>query len=319
MRSKSLISIIRKYGISSKRLSPKSRIKYEDAIKAIKGYETSELKIEDVVDNFTNPQKSVSCHCQVPGCGHAIRYEYHLRNKVDNTLLVAGSTCVWPLLGLSEIERKNFNRYDDAIREFYALSIWKDDNKDVLSKLDILKHNKIYEYRPFWEELEYCRLTDEDTEYIRSLDVDKVLEKKKEKEYKKAQAISKTSLVNELDYRILLDKLNTLVDRYPNNSFYQSLKQKSSKYRLTDKQLDCIKKGVNKMWYEDIVKGKPFDCWDICDNVVYSAIRSFDSNSTITLSYIRDNIKSLCSYFSTLDKATKLAWSVFRVKNDIVS
>jgi hypothetical protein len=176
MRTKPIIEIIRKYGLTSKRLNPKNRIKYEDAVKAVKQYSTSKLEIKRVLDN-TREASHNNCHCGLPGCGQRIRYEYILEDKESKQNIVAGSTCVWPTLGLSELQAKEFFKYDEAIRSYYLLKDWREANPDVVAKLDKLKEINAVYYKAFWEEIESAPLLKEDTEFIKSVDVDKEVEK----------------------------------------------------------------------------------------------------------------------------------------------
>ena len=318
MRTKSIVSIIRRYGLSSKRLNPRNRIKYEDAIKGLKGYESSELKIAEVIDNTLYPRKSISCKCQIPGCNHKIRYEYVLENKISKDRIVAGSTCVWPTLGLSELEKKGFQKFEKAVKEFHDMIIWKDENKDVWDKLEKLKNADMTAYRPFWKEVEFCRLTDEDTAYIRSLDVDELIRKRDEKVARQEELRRMTAeqrAKEDAEYRKVVEGLNTLTSKYPDNGFYRSLETTvRAGYRLSPSQVRWVKAGCNKLWYEENIKGTPKDIMDICEDIVAPLLQAYGysgKNDKDAVLKINDAVKSE-------NCTTKLAWTLFKVRESLV-
>ena len=318
MRTTSIVSIIRKYGLSSKRLNPKNKIKYTDAIKSLTGYESSELKIAEIVDNVLYPNKSVSCNCQIPGCNHKIRYEYILENKASKERIVAGSTCVWPTLGLSELEKKDFMKFEKVVKEYHDMLTWKSENTDVWDKLMKLKDNDFTSYRAFWKEVETCRLTEEDTEYIRSLDVDNMIKVREEKARKAEELRRMTAeqrAEEEKAYNKVIDGLYKLINKYPDNSFYLSLvRSVKNGYRLTDSQLRWIKIGCNKIWYEENIKGTQRDIMDKCEDIVKPVLAKYGytgKNDKESVIRINKNINSENSL-------VKLAWCLFKVKEDLV-
>lgn len=349
MRTKSIISVIRKYGLSSKRLSPKSRIKYEDAIKGLKGYQNSELEIIDVVDNYMFPARSRSTVCQVKGCGKSIRYEYTLRNKIDNLTIVAGSTCVWVMLGLSDLEIKSFKGLEEAIKEYHALYAWREANPDVCEKLNSMKDAGLMKFRPFWREVENCRLLDEDTDYIRSIDVEKLLRSKeeekaledarKQKMEEQLKASEPERLAEKEAYDKVLEALDVLLEKNPHNDFFNSLKaQSKGRWGLSLKQIRAIKLNTNKAWYEDTIKGTVKDCWKDCERMVVpfikgiiiskkmevsdyemDAIKAGDDNQipVICMRHLKD-LNKLFKEDMTLAGGVKLAWNVYKVKYSLV-
>lgn len=318
MRTVSIVSIIRKYGLSSKRLNPKNRIRYEDAIKGLKGYESSELKIVEVIDNHLFPNKSISCNCQIPGCNHKIRYEYVLENKCSKDKIVAGSTCVWPTLGFSEIEKKDFLRYEKVVKKFHDMVEWKDKNLDVWDKLMKLKSADMSNYRAFWKEVEYCRLTDEDTEYIRGLDVDELIRRRDRREQEKEEfrrMSTEQKKQKEVEYNKVLDGLETLLKRYPDNRFYQSLDGVvRAGYKLSNRQLRCIKVGCNKMWYEDNIKGTSRDIMDKCEEILSPILERYSYKGN----FDEEAVKIINANIVNESGEIKLAWNLFKVKEGLV-
>jgi hypothetical protein len=169
MRINSIISILRKRKEVKK---PRSkRIKYAEALIALKAYQNSELKLTKMIDNVFTPSKSISPKCQLEGCGMNIRYEYILQSKVTDEIIIAGSTCVWVMLGLSEEQIKDFRKVESSIKDFHDMLSWRKDNMDVWEKLKELRKANISKFKPFWEEVEFCRLHPEDERYIRGIDV----------------------------------------------------------------------------------------------------------------------------------------------------
>ena len=326
MRTVSITEIIRRYGLSSKRLSPKNRIKYTDAVKGITKYESADYTLDGVIDNKLEPNHSISCNCQIPGCNMRIRYEYVLKDKKSGNKVVAGSTCVWPTLGMSELEKKEFLSYDKAIKEHSDLLEWEKANPDVVAKLDRLKGLSLHQYRPYWEEIEYSRLMDEDTEYIRNLDVDEIVRRleeakrvkeerrRKEEEYRKASDEEKKRLDDE--YNRVLQGLDSLIENNPDSAFYKSLKSQVRYGRkLTEKQCDCVKRGVNQLWYDTKIKGTSSDVMKSCVSVVHAEL----SNLKVSFDFSnKDDIRKATSLFDRMDPAKRMAWRLYRVKMGLV-
>lgn len=310
MRTTPIITIIRKYGLTSKRLNPKNRIKYEDAIKMVTQYENSELKIADVLDNARKPSHN-NCHCGLPSCGQRIRYEYILKSKndPDSKELVAGSTCVWPTLGLSELEKKDFFKLDQAIRDHYALLDWKDKNPDVVDALNRLRENDISYYKAFWQEIETAPLLDEDTEFIKSVKVDEVIAKKQYQE--KFRRVS-TDL-----YEKAMTYLDELEQFYRNDRFVISLcRQARSGRRLSGDQFRWFKVKINQMWYEKKIKGTDSDIYNTCETYLKDV---FEKNN-FTYIYDLNAIERVESDIKQGDdKCVKWAWSLYKVKKAIVT
>lgn len=320
MRTKSIIYIIRRYGLSSKRLSPKGRIKYEDAIKGLEGYENSELRIADVIDNVLFPHKSVSCKCQIPGCNHRIRYEYVLENKESHERFVAGSTCVWPTLGLSELQKKEFLTFENVVKEYHDMIQWRKENPDIIEKLEKAKQAKLNQFRPFWEEIDHCRLMEEDEEYIRSTDIDKIIRAKEENDRKRDEYRRMTEEQrrrNDEEYQKVLDGLNSLVEFYPDNDFYKSLQSTVSHgFRLSANQVRYVKIGCNKRWYEKNIKNTPKNkMYDDCEKILGHV---FSENGFRGKDSDRESIKRMNDIMITKDSILRLAWSLFKVKYSIV-
>ena len=336
MRTKSIISIIRRYGLNSRRLSPKNRIKYAEAVASLKSYQNSELSIVDVIDNQWHPHLSRSHICQVPGCGMHIRYEYVLRNKEDNSEFVAGSTCVWVLLGLSELEIKNFKGLEEAIKEHRDLEVWKQANPDIIEKLEKAKLHNMVKFGPFWREIENCRLTDEDTEYMKSVSIDAILEAeakraeekaKRIEEAKKAEAL-KVSVPNisEVEYDRVVKCLDELSNKFPTNSFFDSLKAQISYGKvLSLKQVQAIKASYNRTWYDEHVKGTAQDMWSSCESFVipyFVKVLGIDTSKLsvegVLMSKDLKELNTLVKEDTNLTEANRNAWATFKVKYRMV-
>ena len=320
MRKTSLIHIIRKYGLGSSRLSLKCRIKYEDALKKMKSYESAELRIVDVIDNHFEPSRSISHHCQIESCGQVIRYEYVLENKITGQRIVAGSTCVWPLLGFSEIQKKEFLKMEEVIRERHLVVEWRQSHQDVLERLQVMRANQFWQFRPFWEEVEYTRLTNEDTDYILSIDLERLVKEKREKERKQEErraAEEKARLEAEEMEKKILKGLDKLVVTYPQNGFYASLKKYvDSGRKLSENQIRHIKLGCNRLWYKEHIKGTSRDTMDKCVEIMDTVkavlgVRDYDTLSNEDVRRIETDIQSF-------DEKIKMAWALLKVKKDIV-
>ncbi len=156
------------------------RIHYDQALEALKAYQSEDLCVSNVTDNITFPDESISNVCQVPGCGQKIRYEYVIENKENYDKIIVGSTCVGEVLGLGEEETKDFPKIENAIKDYHRKIRWERMYPDVVEKLNALKENDIRFFRPFWEEIVYAPLDEEDTEYIKNLNVGKIVEMKKQ-------------------------------------------------------------------------------------------------------------------------------------------
>lgn len=310
MRTTPIIDIIRRYGLTSKRLNPRNRIKYEDAVKMVTQYENSELKIADVLDNTRKPSHN-NCHCGLPGCGQKIRYEYILKSKSDPDAkeLVAGSTCVWPTLGMSEIEKKDFFKMDQAIRDHYALLDWKDKNQDVLEKLEVLKENNITYFKAFWQEVESCPLLDEDAEFIRKVNVDE--------EVAKVRYTEKFRNVDNVTYRKAVSYIDELLAFYPEDKFVSSICYTAKRgRRLTGNQFRWLKVLVNRMWYDKNVKGTARDIYNTCEDYlqeVFSRNNFSSVSDMVAIAKVEEDVTRMG------DKNIRWAWNLYKVKKAIIT
>ncbi len=232
------------------------RIRYDQALEALKVYQNNELRILTVIDNNIFPEKSVSHVCQIPSCSQRIRYEYVMENKNNNEKLIVGSTCVWELLGLSQEEIKSFTKVENSIKDYHRKIKWERENPDVCDKIVKLKENKVNFFRPFWEEIGYAPLDDEDTNYIRGLDVDDVIYKESQKllavqiavESNRNRIINKSAPTPD-NYDDAINGLKQLSIAFPSNSFYASLLSWVENGRVLSKaQIACIEKDIiNKL------------------------------------------------------------------------
>lgn len=328
MRTVPIIQIIRRYGLTSKRLNPKNRIRYEDAISTLKGMNGTDFEIESVIDNDWEPNKSISHHCQIPGCGQCIRYEYVLKDKRDEKKkLVVGSTCVWPTLGLGELGKKEFQTLDKAVREHGLMVSWRAENQDVVEKLNRLKSENLTYFRAFWEEIEYSRLMDEDAEFIRSVDVDKEIQKrdeairrKKERQERRrnmyrSYSSPSTAPISDAEYEKVLRCLKVLASENPRNRFYANLLSTSEKFHLTANQIFCIKKDANYRWYVKNIKGTDKDCYDTCQDVIDPIITGWNIGFNPRE---KDKVDEANARFSCESEDIKMAWKLYKIKNVIV-
>jgi hypothetical protein len=309
MRTTPIITIIRKYGLTSKRLNPKNRIKYEDAVKMVRQYESSDLKIADVIDN-TRKTSHNNCHCGLPGCGQRIRYEYILVPKNEDTdkELVAGSTCVWPTLGMGELQKKEFFKLDTAIRDHYSLLDWRDSHAEVLDRLEKLKKADIPYFRPFWEEVETAPLLDEDTDFIMSVDVDNEVEKKAYQDHFRD--------LEDKEYEKLMDYVPKVKDYYKTNNFAQSLCECANTGRkLTGGQVRWLKVLVNRMWFDTKVKGTANDFSKDCADILKPIFDMFNYNGEANFQVI-DNIE--LEVKNSTDKRMNWAWLAYKCQKAIV-
>lgn len=169
MRETSIISIIRRYGLNSKKLSEGYRVKFRDTLKDLSVYSSDDLGLMEVVDNASDPDRSLSDVCMVRGCGKHIRYEYHLLDKRTDSIIVCGSSCCCTLLGLSKLQQKSFKNIEAALKEKKELEEWKKNNPDIVNKLDKLNSYGLPFYKPFISETAFSALTEEDSEFIRKV------------------------------------------------------------------------------------------------------------------------------------------------------
>lgn len=273
-------------------------------------YENSELRIDEVLDN-TRKTSHNNCHCGLPGCGQKIRYEYILKSKTDPEAneLVAGSTCVWPTLGLSELEKKDFFKMDAAIRDHYALLDWKDEHQDVLDKLEVLKQNNVTYFKAFWQEVETAPLLDEDTEYIRKVNV--------EEEVAKVKYAEKFRNIDWETYRKAVSYVDELRAFYPNDSFVQDIcRVARSGRRLSGNQFRWLKVLVNRMWYDSKVKGTDRDIYNTCEDYLTEV---FDRNNFTSHSDLVAVARVEEDVVRTNDRNIRWAWNLYKVKKAIIT
>ena len=166
MRDTSIISIIRSYGLNSTKLDPKYRVRFLDTLSDMEQFSTESLKLVEVIDNISEPEKSYSNRCQIPGCGKKIRYEAHVLNADTGEYITCGSNCCCTLLGLSKIQARNFMKIEEALKEKAELEQWKKDNPETVKKLDLLSKYDLPFFQPFINEVSHSALTPEDTSFI---------------------------------------------------------------------------------------------------------------------------------------------------------
>lgn len=342
MRSRSIISVLRRQGRLRR---TKSRIKYEEALKRLQAYQNSELQLKQVVDNVRYPKKSISKKCQLEGCGSIIRWEYTLESKITGERIIAGSTCVWVMLGLSEEEIKAFTKAEYSIKAFHDMLEWKSENEDVYEKLQQLKENNIWFFKPFWEEIDYCRLCEEDTQYIRDVDLDAELKRKAEKERTKSKLSSivdnlknSNNYVKERDpeFEKVVKSLDELHSKYPNDSLIHSMyTQASSGKVLSDNQIHKIKALTNKEYFLEKIKGTEEEVhYNHCDATIIHRFRVSSEARTIRIYYMDiqkinsvEGVKHMIVKYqkqfheyinNQKDPNIKKLWKYYRIKHEIV-
>lgn len=176
MRDTSIISIIRRYGLNSKKLDPKYRVRFLDTLSDMEQFSTESLKLVEVIDNISEPEKSYSNRCQIPGCGKKIRYEAHVLNTDVGEYITCGSNCCCTLLGLSKIRTRNFMKIEEALKEKAELEQWKKDNPEIVKKLELFSKYDLPFFQPFINEVRYSALNPEDTSYINEVNTKLVID-----------------------------------------------------------------------------------------------------------------------------------------------
>ena len=223
---RSIISRLR--GGPFRRRKSSNRIRYREALQALKAYQNSELELVRMIDNYLFPSKSLSCNCQLDGCHQRIRYEYVMRSKITKDIVVVGSTCVWIMLGLSEEEIKKFEKIESSIKDFHKMIEWRKNNMDVWDKLMQLKKSDLKWFQPFWEEVEYSPLCDEDTNYIRSIDVDREIQKEKDRLERKNRIKNMGKSINTVGAGVVDNPFSKLLDNIESNSSSKSSSSSNS-------------------------------------------------------------------------------------------
>lgn len=175
MRDTSIISIIRNFGLNSKKLNPKYRVRFLDTLQDLDKFSTDSLKLVEVIDNRSQPGLSMSDRCMIPGCGKKIRYEAHVLNTDTGEYITCGSNCCCTLLGLSKIQARSFMKIEEALKEKAELEEWKKANPETVKKLETLSRYNLPFYKPFIDEIEISALTPEDTQFINEVNTKLVI------------------------------------------------------------------------------------------------------------------------------------------------
>lgn len=230
MREVSIISIIRKYGLESKRISHDYHVKYDDALKLLSECKNSRLSIINAVDNAREPAKSMSHKCQISSCGKRIRYEYWVKDSKSNKTISVGMNCACALLGLSKIQANKLKTVDQLLRDKAELEEWKTSNKDVYDKLQLIEKLNLDHFKPFCNEIKYAALNKEDTDYIRKVNYKLVL--------------INVKYMNILKELMQYDSKNTFYKSVYNNIAYNC-------HYISTKQKDAINRA-----YENYLKEK---------------------------------------------------------------
>lgn len=169
MRKESIISIIRKYGLNSKKISTEYHVKYDDALKMLSEGKNGQIRVVNAVDNVLNPEKSMSHKCQISSCGKRIRYEYWIKDEQNNKTISVGLNCACAMLGKSKLATKTLKSIDMVMREKAELEDWKVQHKNTYTKLLKIEKLNLVHFNPFCEEIKHSALNQEDTKYIDSV------------------------------------------------------------------------------------------------------------------------------------------------------
>lgn len=319
--------------ILDRKRAKKRRMKYAEAVKALKAYQNSEVQLVRMIDNYLTPNKSISQNCQVPHCGQRIRYEYVLQNKITKDILIAGSTCVWEILKLSDADIKRFEDIERAIKDFHMMIDWRRNNRDVYAKIIELKRRGVMTHKVFWEEIEYLPLDEEDTLYIRNLDIDqeearynRLMEIKRQKEEAaKNRGQQAKVTIPDCEYELVIKALDTLMTKEPDNTFYQSLKKWSDTQKLTERQIHCIKADTNRNYYKEVVANNPemLRRYGACDTYIEAKFKEIVGNGMLQEAReeakkggVRIAITKYAERFHDILKGDAY-WDMYRLKNMI--
>lgn len=175
MRKESIISIIRKYGLDSKKISKEYHVKYDDALKMLSEGNKGQIRVINAVDNVLNPDKSMSHKCQISSCGKRIRYEYWIQDSNTNKTISVGLNCACAMLGKSKLDTKTLKSLDVVMKEKAELEQWKVEHPQTYNKLLKIEKLNLVHFKPFCEEIKYTALNKEDTKYIDSVNYKLIL------------------------------------------------------------------------------------------------------------------------------------------------
>ncbi len=321
MARESILSILRRNGRT--RFLKKKHMKYIDALNKLRSYQKGNLRLTDVVDNAWTPSKSISDKCQVEGCGKRIRYEYILRNVETEEMLIAGSTCVWAMLDLSKDEIKDFNKIERTIKDYHKSLKWRLDNPDVWEKVVELKKRGFRDFEPFWVEAERVDLTDEDTEYLRNLDLDTA----GTVTLSGHSGHSTVSSLSKDEYKKVMEYLELLSDKYPDRRYIQYLWSISKNTVLSDQQVRSVKLEVQKDYYETKVKSNPplLELYNKADDEFIPAFKKLVEERKVRvysedLKLLDTEPENLISKYRKQinDHMSSVVWGLYRIKNGVV-
>ena len=322
-------------GILSRKRKKKRYMRYVEALQSMRAYQNNELKLEMVLDLNRHPGMSIGGgRCQISSCNQWIRWEYHLKSKITGDIIAVGSTCVWTLLEMSKEQIKEFNKIEGVIKDFHKMMEWRRGNMDVWDKIRQAKNRGIMSLEPFWEEVKYAMLDDEDTDYIRSLDLNKEedrwrVEKENKERIERAKAYKKNTKKEPPEgYEKVLKALGALTDKYPKEGFYKSLKEAANRGTLSDKQIASIKIATNKMYFEEVVKkdAKLMNIYRNCDGEVEKEFLKLAGEGKIKI-YSGDRVnieqkaeKMVRKYRKQFHKfiGKDVKWRLYRLKHNII-
>lgn len=342
--------LIDKKSILNRRKFKKRLMKYVDALKALKAYGNGELELIRVIDNTLNPGKSISHNCQVEGCNQRIRYEYVLRTKIDGSEIIAGSTCVWDLLGLSEHEIKDFGEIEKTIKDFHKMIMWKRENEDVYKRVKRLEMFDVKGFEVFWKEIQYSPLNEVDTEFIRGLDMDDEIQRwekevervrlEEERKNKQKELFTQNyhlendkniSDVEDDEYNKIMSRLDELFSIYGENQL-KYYKNKSINNVLNGMDIRSIKRRYNRHYYDTYIKNdsKLSSIYNNCDSIFRVVFEKAVEEKELKifsddLRMLDGNFGSICNKYKKqltnfTDKYPKFKgyWNMMRLKYNIL-
>lgn len=321
MARESILEILRRNGRT--RFLLKKHMKYVDALNKLRSYQKGNLSLVDVIDNGWTPSRSVSDKCQVEGCGKKIRYEYILKNTENDSRIVAGSTCVWVLLDMSKEEIKDFNKIERTIKDYHKSLKWRLDNPDVWDKVVELRNRNLKEFEPFWVEVERIDLVEEDTEFLRNLDMSVV-------EHMVLSGNSRGGTVSSLttdEYKKVIGYLNDLVVKYPDRTYLQYLLTTSKSMVLSDQQVRTVKIEVQRDYFLTKVLNNPklVSLYEKADDEFIPVFKKLVADKKVRM--FSDDLKKLDTEPRSLiskyrkqvnDHESSILWGLYRIKNSVV-
>lgn len=323
MRTVAIIDIIRKYGLRSKRLKPRNRIKYEKALKALNSYKLGALKIENFRDLYSlkNP---VYSRCDI--CHHRIRFEYTVVNTVSGETYKVGTTCCLTLLGIDGVDKKEFLRLEGVVRNRDDAVKWKEAHKDIYDKMVNALNHGFYKIAPFIEELDVAPLMEKDENYVLGLDYDNIIKSiehdKRVKEEKRIRKLEHKNVYRRSsdEFENAVKALEILKVAYPTEFIYKGILNYANRFNmLTARQIKVAKVGMNRKWYEENIKNTDKDMSKKeVDDIIVPILKKNNFKPASDIVFHGRFIDKVNKVISTMGEKVNIAWKLYRVNHEIV-